>query len=185
MHKQRVATRRPVSASAPITYDRHGTRDILARYPTYTDHRQCVDAMDWSTTDWIHSLPEDTLQLLRAEIDTKLTHYAQQDVRWASRCGHLHPPPRIAWEAFWATCFQPHCVYCGRRVALLYEQRFDPQQWTLDRRNNNQFHTPDNVVMACLGCNLKRRDKAHFRPNLTVVVGETPPSELPPTTPSR
>jgi hypothetical protein len=31
------------------------------------------------------------------------------------------------------------------------------KQWTLDRIDNNLGHNEDNVVIACLECNLKRR----------------------------
>lgn len=29
-------------------------------------------------------------------------------------------------------------------------------QWTLDRLDNNEPHNCDNVVISCLGCNLKK-----------------------------
>ena len=48
----------------------------------------------------------------------------------------------------------------------------EPFQWTLDRIDNDDNHNKDNVVIACLDCNLKRRrrdaDKFYFTKNLTI-----------------
>ncbi len=179
IHKRKVATLPGAAGSgggSTITYDRKGTRDILQLYPSYPDKMCQLASMDFADPTLRASFANgdfpdtDLLLLLRAEIHTKLSHYAQQDVRWAARLSGVTAPQRMTWETFWTTCFQPDCHYCRRPVRLLYEQRFDPRQWTFDRRNNNLFHTPDNVVVACLECNLKRRDKAHFRPNVQIVL---------------
>jgi len=52
---------------------------------------------------------------------------------------------------------QFHCHYCKEEVILLYEYVREPKQWTLERKNNDYGHNRDNVVLACLTCNLKRR----------------------------
>jgi hypothetical protein len=65
------------------------------------------------------------------------------------------------------------CFYCHVRMMILYKQSRDPTQWTIDRIDNNLGHTVDNYVVACLGCNLKRRrqdlDKFNYTKNLTVL----------------
>jgi 5-methylcytosine-specific restriction endonuclease McrA len=50
------------------------------------------------------------------------------------------------------------CFYCKETCHLLYQNIFEKKQWTLDRINNNQGHNTDNVVIACLECNIKRGD---------------------------
>ncbi len=50
-----------------------------------------------------------------------------------------------------------NCLYCSDAVLVLYEYAYDPKQWTLDRVDNQLGHNTDNVVIACLECNLKRR----------------------------
>jgi hypothetical protein len=55
------------------------------------------------------------------------------------------------------------CFYCRESVQILYEFVREPRQWTLERINNKEGHHLDNVEIACLGCNLKRRTMFHER----------------------
>ena len=55
------------------------------------------------------------------------------------------------------------CYYCREPVLLLYEFVREPKQWTLERLDNSQGHNRDNVVLACLHCNLRRRCMASER----------------------
>ena len=69
------------------------------------------------------------------------------------------------------------CFYCHTVMRILYKQSRDPTQWTIDRIDNDLGHTADNYVLACLGCNLKRRrqnlDKFHYTKNLTILKCES------------
>jgi len=53
------------------------------------------------------------------------------------------------------------CYYCQKPVSLVYNQRKDPRQWTLERLNNNLGHYTENTCIACLQCNLGRRTDNH------------------------
>jgi len=55
------------------------------------------------------------------------------------------------------------CFYCKGKVRILYEYVRDNKQWTLERINNKEGHHVNNVEIACLGCNLKRRTMFHER----------------------
>ena len=50
------------------------------------------------------------------------------------------------------------CHYCSSNIFILYDIVRDNKQWTLDRIDNDKGHNKDNVVIACLECNLKRRN---------------------------
>ena len=50
------------------------------------------------------------------------------------------------------------CSYCKDNVLILYENKRDNKQWTLDRIDNNIGHNSNNVVICCLDCNIKRGD---------------------------
>ena len=49
------------------------------------------------------------------------------------------------------------CYYCKDPVLVLYDYVREPRQWTLERLDNRFGHNRDNVVLACLQCNLRRR----------------------------
>ena len=49
------------------------------------------------------------------------------------------------------------CYYCKETTLFFYETVREPKQWTLERLNNEYPHTKENVVIACLQCNLRRR----------------------------
>ena len=55
------------------------------------------------------------------------------------------------------------CFYCKENVNVLYEYVREPKQWTLERLDNKFGHNNDNVVIACLSCNLRRKTMYHER----------------------
>ena len=68
------------------------------------------------------------------------------------------------------------CFYCHKHTMLLYENVREPLQWTLERIDNKYGHNSDNVEIACLNCNLRRRtmyfERFLFTKNLTIVKTE-------------
>lgn len=64
------------------------------------------------------------------------------------------------------------CHYCRNKVKVLFSGVRDPQQWTLDRTNNDLCHSNANTVVCCLKCNLERRvldaDKFTFTKQLKI-----------------
>jgi hypothetical protein len=56
-----------------------------------------------------------------------------------------------------------NCYYCKIMVHVLYENVREPKQWTLERIDNSKGHNKDNVVIACLNCNLHRKTMHHER----------------------
>ena len=55
------------------------------------------------------------------------------------------------------------CYYCRELVHILYKNVRESKQWTLERIDNDFGHNSDNVVIACLDCNLHRRTMYHER----------------------
>jgi len=55
------------------------------------------------------------------------------------------------------------CFYCKKMVHVLYENVREPMQWTLERIDNDFGHNSNNVEIACLNCNLRRRTMYHER----------------------
>lgn len=55
------------------------------------------------------------------------------------------------------------CYYCRKRIKILYEYVREEDQWTLERIDNKKGHNIDNIEIACLSCNLRRRTMYHER----------------------
>jgi hypothetical protein len=63
------------------------------------------------------------------------------------------------------------CFYCKKQALLFYEYSRDSAQWTLERIDNKYGHNTDNVEIACLNCNLRRRTMYHERYVFTKQMG--------------
>jgi hypothetical protein len=72
------------------------------------------------------------------------------------------------------------CYYCSESVLLIYTIARDATQWTLDRIDNAVRHSTDNVVVACLACNLtkRRRSKEAFLATKQMVLHKRDDDEL-------
>ena len=55
------------------------------------------------------------------------------------------------------------CYYCKCKLMVLYNNVREPKQWTLDRINNDIPHNKDNVVIACLKCNIERKRRSNHK----------------------
>jgi ribonuclease HI len=97
--------------------------------------------------------------IVHALVADKTRGYACQDAK-KSRQG------RIETEQVLEMLVSAHmrCCYCDCIMRVHYAESRDPQQWTLDRVDNTDGHHRENLVVACLQCNLKRRtiDKEKF-----------------------
>jgi poly-D-alanine transfer protein DltD len=60
-----------------------------------------------------------------------------------------------------------NCFYCREPVKVFYEFCRDPKQWTLERIDNEYGHNGDNVELACLQCNVRRRTMYYERYQVT------------------
>jgi hypothetical protein len=55
------------------------------------------------------------------------------------------------------------CYYCCQCVHVLYKQVREPKQWSVERMDNKYGHNKNNITIACLECNLKRKTIYHER----------------------
>ena len=55
------------------------------------------------------------------------------------------------------------CFYCRKEIQLLYEHVRETLQWSIERIDNKKGHNRGNVVIACLGCNLRRKTMYYER----------------------
>jgi len=91
------------------------------------------------------------------EIENKRSNYKQQDIlkkRW-NEAQFISFPSIIEQLHQSGMC----CYFCQEEILLYYDFVREMKQWTLDRIDNNLGHNQGNVVIACLDCNLKKRQK--------------------------
>ena len=96
------------------------------------------------------------------ELKKKLSSYKQQD-----RVKKKHDADKFITMTSLVQKLvesQLNCHYCQDMVHITGDKKREKKQWTLDRVDNNLGHLEDNVEIACLDCNLKRRciDKDKF-----------------------
>ena len=108
-------------------------------------------------------------------IKKKLSSYRQQD-----RIKKRHNQERLITldeTIELLVISQLKCHYCRHDIKITGDKQREKHQWTLDRIDNNLGHFNDNVVIACLDCNLKRRcidkEKFLFTKRLRVKKGES------------
>ena len=92
---------------------------------------------------------------IKEEIKKKIYGYKNQDVK-----KNRHDPDKLitleeTTELLVASKLK--CHYCNNSVHIFYDNVREKQQWTLERIDNSIGHFKNNVVIACLECNLKRR----------------------------
>ena len=65
------------------------------------------------------------------------------------------------------------CFYCNHIIKILYKLVREEKQWSVERIDNNFGHNKENVTIACLECNLRRKTMYHerfkFTKQLTIV----------------
>jgi hypothetical protein len=99
-------------------------------------------------------LTDSSQKLMKREIETKISGYQFQDKikkREGSNISFCETIDKLLET-------QLFCYYCGIRCNIFYERVREMTQWSLDRIDNSLCHSVDNVVVACLKCNLHRKN---------------------------
>jgi hypothetical protein len=111
------------------------------------------------------------IAMIVSHIKAKICSYKQQDILK----NKLNVSEFVSFNDVIELLFesQMKCHYCSCETYLLYEVVRENKQWSLDRINNEIGHNRNNILIACLECNLKRRrtnkDAFFFTKNLQIV----------------
>jgi hypothetical protein len=89
------------------------------------------------------------------QLSQKMSGYKAQDIQK----GLFEPDKFVDLERIVELLIKCNleCFYCKNKVQVLYEYVREPGQWTLDRIDNDYGHNKDNLEVACLQCNIRRR----------------------------
>ena len=101
---------------------------------------------------------EKTSKIMLKQIEKKIYSYKQQDIDKKILNDEKLVDIKYIIEKLIET--EIKCYYCKCEMYILYQNVRDLKQWTVDRINNDYGHNNDNIVLACLDCNLKRRRKS-------------------------
>lgn len=126
----------------------------------------------------IDNTDDEYKNILLTNLQNKINSYKQQDIKRS-----LYNPDLLISLNETVLKLQTSnllCHYCLKPVQLLYRIVREPSQWTLDRIDNNDCHSNDNTVIACLACNLKRRvtDKEKFEFTKRLVINKINNNDL-------
>jgi hypothetical protein len=111
------------------------------------------------------------IAMIVSHIKAKISGYKQQDILK----GKFLESDFVSFDNVIGLLNQSkmRCHYCACETYLLYEIVRENKQWSLDRINNEIGHNRNNLLIACLECNLKRRrtnkDAFFFTKNLQIV----------------
>ena len=114
---------------------------------------------------------EKTSKIMLKQIEKKIYSYKQQDIDKKILNDEKLVDIKYIIEKLIET--EIKCYYCKCEMYILYKNVRDLKQWSVDRVNNDLGHDNDNIVLACLDCNLKRRrksaDKFLFTKQLNII----------------
>jgi len=135
-------------------------------------HFECIKQIHTNT---IQEENKELCKLISQEIQRKISGYRAQDVHKSLLLESAFVDIDKVLELL--IKMENLCFYCKEPVQVLYENVREPKQWTLDRIDNDFGHNKDNVMIACLNCNLRRRTMYHeryvFTKQLNIVKTET------------
>lgn len=117
----------------------------------------------------ITDIPDEVLRkrllLLKQHIHLKWYGYRAQDME-----KRLYSPELLIGEKDIVELLMDSrllCFYCRNPIQLLYENVRESSQWSIERIDNQYGHNRENVVVACLGCNLRRKTMYYERFRMT------------------
>lgn len=100
-------------------------------------------------------LSEDQRKIVMQLLSVKQQGYKSQDKKKELYCGSEFVSVENICDLLKASNLT--CFYCELPVKLIYKYARDPKQWSLERVDNDYGHNRNNVVIACLDCNVRRR----------------------------
>ena len=131
----------------------------------YLEREQQLATLEDLQSDLQNNIGEE----LRRQVCAKISGYKCQDVKK----GLYDEPKFVRFDDVIAlmNSRKMACFYCKKQALLFYEYSRDSAQWTLERIDNKHGHNTDNVEIACLNCNLRRRTMYHERYVFTKQMG--------------
>ncbi len=125
------------------------SRELMSFYKNHDEQLDIVNKI------YMDVKPLDNCEIFIKEIEKKIEGYRRQDIE-----KEIYVKEKfIKMEEVLSrlTACKLKCYYCEQNCYVLYNEVLSKTQWTIDRIYNDCGHNNDNIVIACLDCNLRRR----------------------------
>ena len=165
------STTKRIELNLPEEKDEMENRAISKVIITKKESKKRVITKTWNITEeelhpdaqlmYIRELVDGTnvdtnpCQIILKHITQKIAGYKSQDIK-----KELYEEEKLVDVAYVLKTLENAeniCYYCKEQVKVLYENVREPLQWSLDRIDNSIGHNRENVVIACLQCNVGRK----------------------------
>jgi len=130
--------------------------EITSQYSTQESQQKLV-----ASIMAVSDLDQEAKNILLNHLKTKQSGYRQQDT-----IKGIYDPDRfvqIPDIVALLSASNLSCFYCRKWATIFYQNVRDPRQWSLERLSNAEGHNRENVVIACLECNMRRRTMYYER----------------------
>jgi len=159
-----VSFEKPLTKKTVKTQKERQKRQITTTKRWIFDENDLGSPHQWNLIEQIHEkkmVNQEHCDFILQQIHRKIYGYRMQDIEKKildeTKFVNLENTIDLLQKS------ENKCYYCKESVQVLYEMVREPKQWTLDRLDNSFGHNVDNVVIACLSCNLRRKTMYHER----------------------
>ena len=124
------------------------SKEVIDFYETHEEQISVVNKL------YMDVRPLENSEIFIKELEKKINGYKQQDVE-----KKLYEKDKfITMEHVLSKLkgCKLECYYCQKKCYIIYNEVLSKTQWTVDRVDNNYGHNNDNIVIACLDCNIRR-----------------------------
>jgi hypothetical protein len=124
------------------------SKEVIDFYESHEEQISVVNKL------YMDVRPLENCEIFIKELEKKINGYKQQDVD-----KKLYEKDKfITMEHVLSklTGCKLECYYCQKKCYIIYNEVLSKTQWTIDRVDNNYGHNNDNIVIACLDCNIRR-----------------------------
>jgi len=162
MDNKKVILIPPPIKSKRVKLEKTKKKRTITQCSSWTNAIEEFDNITDQNIDAILQNDESTLQkIILQQLKYKIGGYMNQDKLKQKLCLEKFVTLQDVIQLLKSS--ERNCYYCKEETQLLYENVREPKQWTLERLNNDFGHNNDNVVIACLSCNLRRKTMASER----------------------
>ncbi len=163
------STEKTGAKNAPGTDRRSENRTIVSSHKSFFEESELTFEKQFSIIEFLYNQTvfqnkdredfQNTSKIYIQGINKKISSYRSQDINKSKFDANLFIDYQFIIEKLFNCKLE--CFYCKKKVMIIYPIVRESSQWSLERIDNNFGHNKNNVEIACLTCNLKRRTMYH------------------------